>query len=705
MEYTENQILTAQDLSFIGILSDVKRSKTSLQPVFEGFTNAIEGIKIKQLSEPEYKGKIDIAIYSSLLTDGSTEFDKLSITDNGVGFNPEQFKRFNRFKDISKGFKNLGSGRIQYAHFFDITKIESVFEHEDSFFKRDFLLSKKDDLIKINAIVKHIGCQKIDKSGCETVVTFQNLLDKKTKVYSELNEKTLKEKILEHYIHYFCHNRSSLPEITISFFVQNELKESATISDSDIPSIDKTVVIPLFYRKDVNGITEETENKEEFNLDAFKIPKKLLKENKINLVSKGEVCKSSDIYLDIIPSSDSIGDYKYLFLVSSDYIDERDTNLRGELNIPKRSDNRDMFADDEQIYIEDIQEVVNKTINEMYPELEEIKAKHEQDLSKLKKMFLLDDKAASNFKISINDSDSKILGKFYEFEARKAAEFDASIKNSVDNLERLDPTADNYQEELMKSVEEFVQTIPNQNTIALTHYVARRKLVLELFQKILKNETDKLRDGRRIDENVLHNLIFQQSSKDTTNSDLWLINEEYIYFKGVSESRLGQIEYDGEKILKETMSAEEEAYRKKQNGDALSKRTDILLFPQEGKCIIIELKAPDVTISHHLTQINRYASLINNLSKDTFKFTTFYGYLIGEDGIDIDDILDNDSDFVEAPNLGYIIRPYKKIIGKFGRENGSLYTEIIKYSTLLERAMLKNKIFIDKLTKLRSESE
>ncbi|MGL5920172.1 MAG: hypothetical protein ACRCZQ_06700, partial [Bacteroidales bacterium] len=233
----------------------------------------------------------------------------------------------------------------------------------------------------------------------------------------------------------------------------------------------------------------------------------------------------------------------------------------------------------------------------------------------------------------------------------------------------------------------------------------RRKLVLELFQKILKNETDKLRDGRRIDENVLHNLIFQQSSKDTTNSDLWLINEEYIYFKGVSESRLGQIEYDGEKILKETMSAEEEAYRKKQNGDALSKRTDILLFPQEGKCIIIELKAPDVTISHHLTQINRYASLINNLSKDTFKFTTFYGYLIGEDGIDIDDILDNDSDFVEAPNLGYIIRPYKKIIGKFGRENGSLYTEIIKYSTLLERAMLKNKIFIDKLTKLRSESE
>jgi len=78
------------------------------------------------------------------------------------------------------------------------------------------------------------------------------------------------------------------------------------------------------------------------------------------------------------------------------------------------------------------------------------------------------------------------------------------------------------------------------------------------------------------------------------------------------------------------------------------------------------------------------------------KFNTFYGYLIGE-SIDVDDVIDNDSDFINAPNLGYIYRPFKRIVGKFGREDGSLYTEIIKYSTLLERAKLRNKIFIDKL--------
>jgi type I site-specific restriction endonuclease len=164
----------------------------------------------------------------------------------------------------------------------------------------------------------------------------------------------------------------------------------------------------------------------------------------------------------------------------------------------------------------------------------------------------------------------------------------------------------------------------------------------------------------------------------------------------VSEGLLGQIKCDGSKILKENLSAEENEYRKKQGGDARLRRTDILLFPAEAKCIIIELKAPDANVSDHLNQINRYASLINNLSIDTLKFNTFYGYLVGE-SIDADDIIDNDSDFMNASNLGYIFRPYKRIVGKFGRVDGSLYTEIIKYSTLLERAKLRNKIFIDKL--------
>lgn len=696
MSYKNNQFIIANDLSFVGVLHDIKKSRTALQPIFECFTNALEAIKIKQNNDTSHKGEITIRIHASETTAQSTELNSISITDNGIGFNDEEFKRFNTFKLTNKGFKNLGSGRIQYVHYFGTTTIKSNFEQDGKYFEREFVVSKREDFLKRNAIVKHRICKESHQSTSGTTVTFSTILEN-SGVYNSLNENRLKELILERYIHYFCYNKTKLPDIKLDFYVQSVLKGKSTISQEDIPNSDKRKIIPIQYSiKSKSGI-EKIEKTEDFTIDAFKLSNDLLKENKLNLVSKGELIEESEVTLQSLAGNDIVKGSKYLFLVSSNYIDDRDTNLRGVLNIPtKGSFENDLFAGSEEILVEDIQEEINKSINTMYPEIEEVKQKHQESYEKLKEMFLLNDDTAKDISVSLNDSETDILKKFYEAEAKKTATLDASIKESIDKVENLDTTSPTYQEDLKRAVDDLVKTIPLQNKRALTHYVARRKLVLELFQKILDSESTKLKSGGRIDEDVLHNLIFQQSTNDPMNSDLWLVNEEYIYFKGISEGFLGKIELDGLKILKDTLTEEEEEYRKKQGGDAKLKRTDILLFPAESKCIIIELKAPDENVSEHLNQINRYASLINNLSIDTLQFNTFYGYLIGE-SIDPDDVIDNDSDFVNAPNLGYIFRPFKRIVGKFGRVDGSLYTEIIKYSTLLERAKLRNKIFIEKL--------
>lgn len=696
MAYKDNEYIIAQDLSFVGVLHDIKKSKTALQPIFESFTNAVEAIKIKQKSLPDHKGEILIKINSTKTMFDTTEFKSLSITDNGIGFNEEEFKRFNTFKLTNKGYKNLGSGRLQYVHYFDLTNVKSTFIDEEKTFEREFIASKNGEFLKNNAIVKHKYCKEIPPSESGTTITFNTVLENKA-IYNDLNADSLKQKLLNRYIHYFCHNKTRLPKITIEFYVHSKLERQATISSSDLPDIDKNQTISLNYSKKTNNGIEKTNNTERFEIDAFKIPSNILQENMLNLVSKGEVIEESGISLESLAGGDNIDGNKFLFLVSSDYIDSRDTNMRGVLKIPsKESFEKDLFANQEEIFLEEIQTEINSSIISMYPEIEEVKQKHFEGLAKLKEMFLLNDDTASDIYVSINDSESDILKKFYEAEAKKTATLDAEIKKSVDSIDKLDPSNENYQEELKTAANDLTKSIPLQNKKSLTHYVARRKLVLDLFQKILDNEKQKLNKGEAIDEDVLHNLIFQQSSTDPLSSDLWLINEEYIYFKGVSEGILGKIELDGEKIIKEKLTAEEEEYRIKQGGDAKLKRTDILLFPNEGKCIIIELKAPGVNVSTHLNQINRYASLINNLSIDTLKFNTFYGYLIGEN-IDADDIIDNDSDFINAPDLSYIFRPYKRIRGKFERLDGSLYTEIIKYSTILERAQKRNRIFIDKL--------
>ena len=155
MSYKDNQFIIAQDLSFIGVLHDIKKSKTAMQPIFECFTNALEAIKIKQKSVVDYKGEITIKVKATETTVQSTEFSSLSITDNGIGFDEEEFKRFNTYKLTSKGFKNLGSGRLQYVNHFDSTTVKSVFEQEGKFFEREFIVSKNKNLTQCKKFQIH----------------------------------------------------------------------------------------------------------------------------------------------------------------------------------------------------------------------------------------------------------------------------------------------------------------------------------------------------------------------------------------------------------------------------------------------------------------------------------------------------------------------------------------------------------------------
>ena len=245
-----------------------------------------------------------------------------------------------------------------------------------------------------------------------------------------------------------------------------------------------------------------------------------------------------------------------------------------------------------------------------------------------------------------------------------------------------------------------MKLVPLQNRTNVTKHIARRRLVLEIFDMIMNKELEKLEQGGRVDEDLLHNLIFQQHSTNTKDSDLWLLDDQYLYFDGCSEKLLDKIEINGIKLIKEELTDEEKSYKVRQLGDKIinvgHRRPDILLYPSEGKCIIIEFKAPDVDVSAHLDQINKYAMVINNLSNENFKIHSFYGYIIGEN-IEYDFIEESNSSFKQSPNLKFIFRPSYDIPGKFGREKGDLYTEIIKYSDILKRAQLRNRILLEKL--------
>ena len=340
---------------------------------------------------------------------------------------------------------------------------------------------------------------------------------------------------------------------------------------------------------------------------------------------------------------------------------------------------------------------MNQRIIDEYEEIRLLQKGKEKKILELKEMFLLSDETLNELKFKYDDTDDKILEKVYQADAKIIAKKDAEIKKQFEELTKLNTKSENYQEDIESEVNKLVKLIPIQNRTALTQYVARRKIILDLFDKILEKKL-KIQNNtnNKYDESLIHNLLFQQGADNPETSDLWIINEDFIYFKGVSEKQLSKLKIEDRELFKKIFSKEEEKYLLSLGENRKIKRPDVLLFPEEGKCIIIEFKDPSVNASEHLTQIDFYANLIRNYTVDEIQITTFYGYLIGEN-IEPRDVLGRVSRYEHSYQFDYLYRPSENVIGFDGRSNGSIYNEVIKYSTLLKRAKLRNKIFIDKL--------
>ncbi len=703
----ETSYIKGVDILYERAIKSIKKSDIKLQPIYEAFTNSLESLF--GTGEDIVGPQIIIRLFHKMLIEDVYDFDYMEIEDNGPGFNENNFNRFKMWCDDRKSSRNRGAGRVQFLHYLESSEYYSVFKNADrEYMERKFLLSKSNVFRIKNAIIKNLGIKDTKETERKTVLKLSGLLNEKDeKFYNGMTTPKLKEALISHYLPWFCALRNNLPFIKIEQYYNTEIKneESQYIIQKDIPEFDKKKEIILNYSKisDDGKSVEKSSGTEKISLEAFKIPENQLKENAIKLTVKSEIVEDKNIKLVNLSAKDQINGRRYLFLLSGDYLDELDGNTRGDFSIPtieefKKKHTESSLFEVEEILLDVIEEETNRNIESMYEEINEQADKKQGEIEKLKKMFLLNGDTIKALHFSISDSEEKILEKVYSSDAKIIAKRDAEIKKNIESLSELNLTSENYDDSFNSIISKLATAIPVQNRNALTHYVARRKLVLELFDRILERNLEiQKSNSRNIDEKLLHNLIFQQSTDNPEKSDLWIVNEDFIYFKGTSEEKLSNIKIDGVKVIKEGLTTEEDKYRLTLGEDRLKKRPDVLLFPDEQKCIVIEFKNPDVNLSEHLTQLNNYASLIMNLSKPEFKFTTFYGYLIGEK-ITADDVRAHDADFKHAYHFDYVFRPNKTIAGMFGRNDGALYTEVIKYSTLLERAKKRNKIFINKIT-------
>lgn len=710
--------IPSEGLRWSGVLKSIAKAVNLLQPLFEAFTNSLEAIDMRKKSGEEFAPYIRLDFYfNSTINNENDGLVRLVITDNGIGFDNQNFSRLQIFKDDTKGYNNRGSGRIQFIHFFRTATYESIYKQDNICKYRRFVLSKANPFLEHNTI---LSIEEEREENFDTEIKTRLVLDElreksDIKFYNNQSIQDIKDHLLNHYILYFCVNRDSLPQISINYYHGTNIIATRTITVEDVPTVsheDETIHIPISkISSDMKRVESLNENID-VRIKSYKLSQGQLKKNAVKVTCKGEVVDSVKIKLGCLPSDMQIDSSHFLFLLSSSYFDEHVGDTRDTLEILNKTEFKKRAKQfgfiEPQIVLDDLEAKVSDKAGEMYEEIASQQEVHEKQLATLKQTYLLSDAALSD--AEINDSVEDILRKAYTYDARLVAERDAAYHSKLEELNGLDTRSPTYKEDLQNLVNDLTRTIPLRDKETLSRYVTHRRLVLDLMSKILNKVTDSqnIEGCRNEDEKLIHNLLFTQHSEDTGNSDLWMLNEDYLYYKGYSEHRLNQIEIDSKKLFREEITEEEERYLTSLGEDRRIKRPDILLFPAERKCIIVELKTPDTNLSLHLNQINKYAYFLRNFTSNDFVIDTFYGYLIGE-ALEYRDVRGADGRFKFDPKFNFMYLPNAPVVFEddpTGKQDGSLYMEVLTYSVILERAERRNEAFTTKLfPKLKNEKE
>lgn len=683
-----------------GMLNLIKASSNPFSPIVEAINNSLESIlKLEDNSERE----IAITLHFNDQDEDSKTLEFIEITDSGVGFTNESFDRFERLLDRTKGFNNRGSGRLQYLHRFGEVTFRSVFRQDGGFYLRKFSSSKE------NFIYDDSVPTKVDADKLVTTITLKHLRDHKQDqaAYSKLKFSGFVSWIksqfaLRAYLER-CKGKS-FPTIKLQFSYQVADAEYLTIEPTNFPepsdkgSFEVKYQEPFEDKGKIGWRNAQGIEPEKFNWCVFTFPA-----NEIDI--HGAFLCSKDIPVEeiknpVLSKSNGYLGNKMVTAFYGDYLDKPDnvSDSVDSFTIPNKSTVKEisnsLFGSEASVYLDDIKEQANKQLKSIYKEVEQAQESAERKVMSLARELGISQHIAISVKksVKLTDDEETIVKNLHIEEAKYVADKSNAARKVIDQLHHMDPTASGYQQDLEEKASELSALIDAQNKEELSKYVVRRELVASLLDKILNQDllvqTEPLPKGkkRRDKEGFVHDLIFKRKSESKLN-DLWILDEEFVHFDSCSDVPLNEIQSEsGEYLLKNIPEEEISKYQLK-----ITKRPDIFIFANEGKCVLIEFKAPDVTLTDYMHQTPNYCTLIANYS--VHKIEKFYCYLIGESYSKID----VPAEYEETVN-GTWLREKIRIIHPETRERIAwAQQEIIKLSDIAARAHRRNRSFAEKL--------
>jgi hypothetical protein len=698
-----------------GMMRLLRKSTRPLAPVFEAITNGLEAIVDRQKAGALEPGRITVRFfYTGLIPDESKTLERIEISDNGIGFDDENYKRFGAFLDRSKGHNNRGSGRAQFLHFAEKTEVTSYYHKDGKVFKRNFTC-KPQKFIDEPVIDEQANL--IESIG--STIAMSNLrYDEETRRFfdsltlADFRGALQRQYLLRMYLAK-CKNAALVPSFTIEFHINKDQQVIGSLTAQDISTPDVgEIAVPFVKIRDPKADDIEwvpqRQRVERLHWAHFKLNESDLPENGVLLCSKQIAVQA--LRFTALKKADVVDGFRYLTAIYGDALDDADnvTNDVDRFTLPTRADVEktvhELWFDPtrEYLFFDDIKQAVEDALPHIYTDLYQRKESQTKNIEAIARENGIPLDIAHSAKIGLTDTNKQIIDKIYKKHAEVLAEQNTKIKIVFDSLDQLVPTSENYQADLQRKSEELLRLIPEQNKQELSRYVIRREMVAKVLKLILeqkivapttrpkkKSSAKKPREDR---EGLIHDLLIKRRTASVSGpNDLWVLSEEFVHFEACSEVEIERIvDSKGNKLLRPIPDAIKSQYKLKPD-----RRPDIFVHVDDSQCILVELKAPDVDLSEYLHQLPRYCSIIGNFSVKPL--TKFYCYLIGEEFAESDILYD----FRPTVHGDYVRRHDVTIMsceeGHQNKELGSAHMEIIKLSSLYERARRRNRSFAERL--------
>jgi len=506
--------------------------KDGIMALFEALSNSIQSIEDAGISDGRIL--IDIIRKKSLF-DGQEDtvfpVESISVTDNGVGFTEDNFVSFlnsdSTYK-FSRGGK--GVGRFSWLKVFDHATIDSVCAHNGASLRRYFEFVNSSEGI-VNEKISAAG-----SSPRETVITLKHLK--------------------EGYLQKFPRDLADLADQIIEHLIMRLISPDCPVIVLRDSSKEPTEEINLNHRFKTNFLLDN--DSDSFSLNNYGFGVGLLKvqgadekaNHSIYLSGNDRIVVSVPLSKYIPGLVEPLRDRETgeLFcikaVVSSAYLDANVNTERTRFSLRTGSE-ADNGADMvNEITLKEIEARAAESVKDNFAQyldglrvtkrarLESVVSVDMPHFLPLLSYDAVVDSITPNQLQDKNRLNLALQKAKYDIllDAKKEV---IKIQTQMDNVSEENMTPETMAE-YRAGVERLIANVKTINKSELSEYVIHRRMLLEVFEKVLSRRED----GKYPWEEEIHNLIFPKgkTSEDMLGigQNLWIIDERLSYHRYVS---------------------------------------------------------------------------------------------------------------------------------------------------------------------------